>query len=367
MFTPEAENVVLGTIAPNPTHGNKKVGKHSIRVALLLDTSNSMDGLIEQAKSQLWSILNELSRTMKNGADPNLEIALYEYGNPLKGHNQINQLTPFTRDMDLISQQLFALTTNGGDEYCGQIIQTSLDELDWGSNAGDFKVIYIAGNEAFTQGPVNYVLACQQAKEKDIIVNTIFCGDYQEGINTAWLSGANTGGGVYMHIDQNQETAYIETPYDQQINQLSIKLNSTYIPYGKTGSEKKENQSLQDVNANSYSLSNAADRAGFKCSTKYKAEDWDLCDAYIKDKKVLNNTSDLPEDMQNISIEEMEARIHQAINERETIQSEMQELDRKRREYKTEKAKENISAGLQDSMLKSIREQAKKKGFEIGC
>ena len=32
-----------------------------IKVALLLDTSNSMDGLIDQAKAQLWQIVNELS------------------------------------------------------------------------------------------------------------------------------------------------------------------------------------------------------------------------------------------------------------------------------------------------------------------
>ena len=35
--------------------------KETIKVALLLDTSNSMDGLIYQAKTQLWEIVNELS------------------------------------------------------------------------------------------------------------------------------------------------------------------------------------------------------------------------------------------------------------------------------------------------------------------
>ena len=35
--------------------------KQFIKVALLLDTSNSMDGLIDQAKAQLWDVVNELS------------------------------------------------------------------------------------------------------------------------------------------------------------------------------------------------------------------------------------------------------------------------------------------------------------------
>ncbi|MEZ5022383.1 MAG: hypothetical protein R2728_03810 [Chitinophagales bacterium] len=36
-----------------------------IQIALLLDTSNSMDGLIEQAKGKLWSIVNEFGRYEK--------------------------------------------------------------------------------------------------------------------------------------------------------------------------------------------------------------------------------------------------------------------------------------------------------------
>jgi uncharacterized protein with von Willebrand factor type A (vWA) domain len=36
-----------------------------IQVALLLDTSGSMDGLLEQAKSQLWKMVNELATSKK--------------------------------------------------------------------------------------------------------------------------------------------------------------------------------------------------------------------------------------------------------------------------------------------------------------
>ncbi len=52
-----------------------------IQVALLLDTSNSMDGLIDQAKSRLWNIINVLTTLKYQGKTPDIEIALYEYGN----------------------------------------------------------------------------------------------------------------------------------------------------------------------------------------------------------------------------------------------------------------------------------------------
>ena len=63
----------------NPS--KEKTNKQTIKVALLLDTSNSMDGLINQAKAQLWEIVNELSYAKYGIEKPNLEIALYEYGN----------------------------------------------------------------------------------------------------------------------------------------------------------------------------------------------------------------------------------------------------------------------------------------------
>lgn len=114
------------TVATNPK-------KHTIKVALLLDTSNSMDGLIDQAKAQLWEIVNELSHARCKEERPNLEIALYEYGNDglSEGKGFIRKITSFTDDLDTISKELFSLTTNGGSEYCGTVIKTSLDDLEW--------------------------------------------------------------------------------------------------------------------------------------------------------------------------------------------------------------------------------------------
>lgn len=126
-------------------------------LALLLDTSNSMDGLIDQAKSQLWKIVNELSQARcGDGTPPNIRIALYEYGNsglPVAS-GYIRLVSPLTDDLDVVSEKLFALRTNGGNEYCGQVIKTSLDELEWSSSANDLKMIFIAGNEPFDQGHV---------------------------------------------------------------------------------------------------------------------------------------------------------------------------------------------------------------------
>ena len=89
------------TVSANDKHPEKK---NSIKVALLLDTSNSMDGLINQAKTQLWEIVNELSYAKCENQDPDLLIALYEYGNDNLSSNEgyIRQVIGFSSDLDEI-------------------------------------------------------------------------------------------------------------------------------------------------------------------------------------------------------------------------------------------------------------------------
>src|SRR6187399_1820752 len=83
--------------------------KPLIQVALLLDTSGSMDGLIDQARTQLWTIVNEFAKTKKDGVTPQLQVALYEYGNDglAATDGYIRKILPLTDDLDAISEKLF--------------------------------------------------------------------------------------------------------------------------------------------------------------------------------------------------------------------------------------------------------------------
>src|SRR5512136_316163 len=82
--------------APTP-----KKEKAKVQIAILLDTSNSMDGLIDQAKTQLWKIVNEMALAQYDGETPLLEIALYEYGNDglLASEGHIRMVSQFTTDL----------------------------------------------------------------------------------------------------------------------------------------------------------------------------------------------------------------------------------------------------------------------------
>lgn len=343
--------------------------KKKIKIALLLDTSNSMDGLINQAKSQLWKLVNELALATVNGEKPELEIGLYQYGNSGLPSNEgfIQQITAFTGDLDLVSEKLFALSTMGGDEYCGQVIQISCNELNWQTDPEDYKVIFIAGNEEFTQGTVSYKKSCGMAKEKDIFVNTIFCGDFAEGLKTGWKNGASITNGEYMNIDQNKKTFYIETPYDDEISALNDKLNETYIGYGSLGNSKKLNQVKQDSNAEIYGKANKTTRAISKTTSFYSNASWDLVDA-SKEKTfdiTKINDADLPQEMRGKTVTEKQKYIGQKNAEREEIKKQIATLNKKRLEYIAEKEKtmEADPKSLDAAMIKAIHEQAGSKGF----
>lgn len=338
-----------------------------IKVALLLDTSNSMDGLIDQAKAQLWEIVNELSYAKCGNVKPNLQIALYEYGNDKLNDREgyIRQVISFSDDLDEISKQLFSLTTNGGNEYCGQVIQTSLNQLNWGEKQDDLKLIFIAGNEPFTQGKISYQDAAEQACKKDVSVNTIFCGDYNQGIVTFWKDGADLTRGNYMAINHNQATTYVASPYDDKILKLNQSLNNTYIAYGNTGKQKMELQAEQDKNAAKYSGANAVSRTVSKSSHLYKNSSWDLVDAesdeefdYSKLKK-----EDLPVELKGKSTSEIKAYVYKKKAQREQIQNEIQQLNEKRRAFISNN-KTETEGRLDNALIQAIKTQAKEKNYD---
>ena len=354
----EAENFLIDKIDKE---------NNLVKIALLLDTSNSMDGLINQAKAQLWDIVNQFSYAKcGKGHRPGLQIALYQYGNDALSSREgyIQQVIGFSSDLDEISEKLFSLSTNGGEEFCGQVIQTSLRQLDWGKNPDNLKMIFIAGNEPFTQGKLNYKDAVANAKEKDVIVNTIFCGNYQQGINTDWKKGATLTGGEYMAIDHNKRVVHIDTPYDDIIIKLNSKLNSTYISYGATGSAKLKLQSRQDNNAMEMEEAVAVKRAVSKSSGMYNNSNWDLIDASEDEEFDVAsiNKEELPKALRDKSKAELTAIIGEKKAERKRIQKEIKELNTKRENYISKHSKQEMGE-LESAMLKAIKSQAASKKF----
>jgi hypothetical protein len=345
--------------------------KPLIQMAILLDTSGSMSGLIDQARAELWSIVNEFIAARKDGKAPEFQVALYEYGKSALSRETgyIRMIIPFTTDLDKISEELFALTTNGGDEYCGWVIKNAVELLEWSESPEDLKVIFIAGNEPFTQGPIDYHQSCKTAISKGIVVNTIHCGTEQEGINGMWKDGSLLADGSYLNIDHNREIFHVDAPQDTEIAELSQKLNDTYIAYGTRGNLLKQRQLKQDKNAAAVSAESSIQRAVSKSSLHYENSTWDLVDALEQDVIKIDEIKDeeLPEQMVNMSVEERKAYIQTKAKERSEIQQKIRILNEQRKKYVAEEMKkqQNKTDTLGSAIAEIICEQAEAKNFKL--
>lgn len=349
---------------------NKLAKNNTIQLALLLDTSGSMDGLIDQAKSQLWKIVNELATTKKDGKSVELQVALFEYGKQSipADEGYLRNIVPFTQDLDKISDELFKLKTNGGEEYCGRVILNAVDNLQWNKSNDQLKIIFIAGNEPFTQGNIDYKTACKKAVKNGIVVNTIFCGNYAEGVQTMWKAGADISDGKYMNIDHNADIVHIDAPQDAEIIKLGQQLNKTYIAFGKIGKEKKEMQSEQDANSMSVSNEVMVQRSVTKSGGQYKNSTWDLVDAKKDGTLKIEDLKDeeLPDEMKKMSVQERKTFIEKKEKEREQIQIKINKLNDERSKYVAQKMLENKNDNTLDAvMIKTIREQAKNKNYSF--
>jgi hypothetical protein len=346
----------------------------AVDIAILLDTSNSMDGLIDQAKKQLWTIVQQFAKAKKHGQTPVLRVALFEYGNTNLPASEgfIRQVVPLTDNLDKLSESLFELKTCGGDEYCGQVIREAVKRLDWSKTKNAYKAIFIAGNEPFTQGPVDYHESCKQAIDRGIVVNTIHCGTRQEGITGEWEKGAKLAEGEYLNIDQDRHVVEIECPQDKVIIKLNAELNKTYLWYG--GEQERHyyaaNQEAQDSNAAQAGGGVASSRASAKASPAYSNRNRDLIDSYAEDKSVLKRVKDgeLPEDLRKVPAGDRENYVQQMASRRGEIQKQINALSTERDAYlakeRSRVADKVEGSTFGDATVVAISKQLEKSGFD---
>ena len=343
-----------------------------IQVAILLDVSGSMNGLIEQAKAQLWNMVTVMGKAKCEQGNPMIEIALYEYGRTTNDVNAgyIKQISPFSSDLDQLSQELFKLNTDGGDEYCGHVIKTSLSELTWDTASTNYKVIFIAGNESFLQGNVSWTEACKLAKSKGVIVNTIYCGDKAKGIQEHWNIVGECGTGSYTNIEHNYVDEYIPTPYDSSLFLLNTQLNSTYIGYGNLGEAGASKQAHVDLLNVSQSRRTAAQRIAVKAKGAYNNSSWDLIDAVKSDSTFIAvvDMKTLPDSLKKKSRAELKETVRQMTAQRNSIQEEIQKINGKRESYvaaeKKKKAQNSVST-LETEVENIIRQQVQRFNMKI--
>lgn len=331
-----------------------------VDVVICLDTSGSMDGLIDACRKKLWDLCSVLAQARPA---PKLRIALVTYG------DDVFVKVPFTDDLDKVYEELMALRTAGGTELVGRAVRRSLDQLAWSDDRGALKLMFVAGNESADQDrEVPFRAVCKEALQKSIVVHAIYCGpDATDGDAGTYREVALHGGGEYAAIDQGN-TVSIETPFDGEMVRLSAALNETYLAYGAQGRRGAQNQVAQDANSSGFGSSTGAARAEAKASGVYSNGGWDLCDKRAEadfDWSKLQD-ADLPEVLRGKTAAEKDAVVNALRARRTAIQEQIKALAAKRAKFiEEELAKRAGEAGrsIDTAMTRAIRTQAEAKGF----
>jgi hypothetical protein len=347
----------------------------NIDVAICLDTSNSMDGLIDSAKAKLWTVVNDLAKVKPT---PTLRVALYQYGNDDLDSKTgwVRKELDLTTDLDEVYKKLNALRTHGGTEFVARVCRDALNDLHWSADNEALRMIFVCGNEPADQDKtLKLESVAEIARKKGVYVNTIYCGQANHPEMGLWKDFAVMAGGHYSNIDQDKSKSQvvIKTPQDAELLKLNEKLNGTYVVYGGgKGEEGKRNQALQDANAAKCAPTVALDRLATKNCGLYRCDAWDLVDRMKNDPKFdIKKLKDeeLSEVLRKLKPEEREAYVKKKAAEREALRKEIDELNAKRSKYIAEEMKKQPKSegdkAFDEAVRTALRKEAAAKGLKI--
>ncbi len=357
---PLVQNVPLVEVAAAPR-------SRVIDLAICLDTSGSMEGLIDSAKQRIWAIVNDLALATPA---PELRVALLTYGND--GHDAengwVNIDCELTGDLDEISRRLFALRTNGGTELVGRVLSVATGNLRWSDDPNALKLAVVAGNESADQDRVvSFRDACAAAIGSGILVNSIYCGNPGDAEAPLWKQVSLLADGRFATIDHQSGTLVHETPFDAQLVELTTAVNGTYLPFGQDGQASWANQAVQDENAINMNPDAAANRAMCKNGALYVCG-WDLVDASQQEGFDLAavEVDQLPEDMRAMTLEQRAAHIETAATERAEIQRRIADVGVQRQAWidaETARLALDESRSFDHQIRAAIRAQVTQRGF----
>ena len=205
------------------------------------------------------------------------------------------------------------------------------------------------------------------AKEHGVSVNTLHCGDADEGARTGWRDAAVLGGGRYLAFDHTRAVAHVPAPQDAEIAKLGEALNRTYVGYGAQAPAAAARQGMQDANAKGASPSAAAERAVSKASSAYDNSSWDLVDRKRKGESVAAMpAAQLPEELRALPEPEREAYVEKKSKERAALQQKIAKLGAERQAFLAAEEKKQAQSGaatLDSALLQSAKAEAAKQGY----
>jgi hypothetical protein len=348
--------------------GPKEEKRPQIDVAFLLDTTGSMVDLIHGAKIKIWSIAKEM---LDAEVAPDLRMALIGYRD--RGDAYVTRTYDLTDDIDRIYGELLKFEAEGGGdrpESVNQALDDAVNGLSWDRGDSVYRVVFLVGDappKMSYRDDVKYPVTARLAAEKDIVINTVLAGGASD-TGKIWREIAHLSQGRFAAIPQSGNMQVIETPFDQDIQTLNLRLNGTALLYGRQAQQEEAQQKLDRTALAPRSV--IADKSAY-LKSKGSSEEIitgrgelinDLAEGRVTLDELTPET--LPEDLKALSPDERAAAIADQVRLRESLRHEIDGLVGKRDLYiKQELIKRGDSDSFDGEVGAIIREQGAAKGI----
>jgi len=353
--------------------------KPQVQVCFVLDTTGSMGGLIEGAKAKIWTIANQI---VKQKPTPEVKIALIGYRD--RGDAYVTKLFDLTDDIDAVFKNLTAFQADGGGdepESVNQAMDEAVNKITWSADKSVLKIIFLVGDappHMDYKGEKQYPEICKEAVKKDLIINTIQCGDIA-ATTPIWREIAKSSEGEYASIAQDGNMAVVSAPQDKEIGELNAKIGGTLIPValkGETWEHVSKDVREKQAASETAPVAVTAERQVFLRSVSTSAStgvpgsigasgaarsvlgDVELIDQISSGAVKLADLKDeqLPPEMRKMSKGERETYVAAKQKERVAIQAKITELSKARMEYLDAEKKKQAAAGKKDSFDDKVAE-----------
>lgn len=382
MFTKLFAVTLLGTTAliitlfpdQNPVTASPQQSKTNpkIEIVFVLDTTSSMEGLLSAAKEKIWSIASTMASAQPA---PEIKIGLVAFRD--RGDQYITQVADLNSDLDYIYTNLMRYRAEGGGdmpESVNQALYDAVHHISWSSDSDTYKVIFLVGDappHMDYPNEMKFPDIIRSAQQKNIIINTIQCGQ-QQATRPYWQQIAQLGKGDFLHVNQQGNAIAIATPYDEELAALSSELDDTRHYYGSAEQKaaSKEKVAAAEKLREDASIASRARRALFN-ATESGQKNFiganDIIEDLRQGRVELESLTEesLPASIQAIAPEERPSFIQKTKDKRNEITASIQQLAKKRQDYIKEELKNipDVQTSLDNQIFETIKQQAKEKGI----
>jgi len=341
-----------------------------IDVVFVLDTTGSMGGLIQTAKEKIWSIATTMASAQQT---PEIRIGLVAYRD--RGDSYVTKIVDLSDDLDSVYAALMDFEADGGGdtpESVNKALYDAVHNMSWSQEDQAYQVIFLVGDAPphMDYNEVRYPQIVASAMEKGIVINTIQCGEIPSAIEP-WTQIASLGHGIFFQVEQAGGSVAYTTPFDEEIADLSAKLDDTRLYYGTEEDKEKMRGKVAatDKLHAGASLASRARRGVFNASAGGRTNllgDNELVAAVASGSIDLNDLEEdaLPAALKPMARAEQEAFVAELAEERADLQRQIQELSQDRDGYLAKKVDE--AGGLKDSLDQKIYNAVKEQAGEAG-